>query len=78
MYNYVFIVELAEVYLPDYSGGLLDLAVDLGDRLLKAFANPNTNIPYGTVNLRNGVPLAETPIVCTACAGNNFERFLEH
>lgn len=36
-----------------YSGHLLDLARDLGDRLLKAFL-PN-GLAYGSVNLRRGV-----------------------
>ncbi|ORZ41485.1 glycoside hydrolase [Catenaria anguillulae PL171] len=60
---------IAERFLkPDqYDGGLLNLAVDLGDRLMKAFT-PSTGIPYGTVNLAYGVPPNETPVVCTACA----------
>ena len=33
-----------------YDGKLLDLAIDLGDRLLQAFKT-KTGIPYGTVNL---------------------------
>ncbi|EGC39812.1 hypothetical protein DICPUDRAFT_91147 [Dictyostelium purpureum] len=48
-----------------YSGKLLDLAIDLGDRLLRAFQTP-TGIPYGTVNLKHGVPMGETPITSTA------------
>jgi len=49
----------------DYDGSLLRLARDLGDRLLPAFDTP-TGIPYGSVNLRYGVPKNETPITCTA------------
>lgn len=45
----------------------MDLALDLGYRLLPAFESP-TGIPYGTVNLLHGVPPNETPITCTACA----------
>ncbi|ETW06276.1 hypothetical protein H310_02571 [Aphanomyces invadans] len=52
-----------------YSGGLLDLAVDLADRLLPAFLT-KTGIPYGTVNLRRGVPKGETTIASTAGAGS--------
>ncbi|KAF0687580.1 Aste57867_20699 [Aphanomyces stellatus] len=52
-----------------YDGGLLRLAVDLADRLLPAFLTP-TGIPYGTVNLRHGVPKGETPIASTAGAGS--------
>jgi ER degradation enhancer, mannosidase alpha-like 2 len=44
------------------------LAVDLGERLLPAFVTP-TGIPYGTVNLRYGVPVGETEIASTAGAG---------
>lgn len=47
---------------------LLHKAIDVADRLLPAFRTP-TGLPYGTVNLRHGVPKGETPIVCTACAG---------
>ncbi|KAJ9455296.1 Alpha-mannosidase I MNS4 [Diplonema papillatum] len=48
---------------------LLTLAVDLADRLLKAFDN-NSSIPYGTVNLRHGVPPKETPVASVAGAGS--------
>jgi mannosidase alpha-like ER degradation enhancer 2 len=61
-----------EVY---YDGAhLLALAVDLGRRLLPAFDTP-TGIPYGTVNLRHGVPSGETPITCTACGGSFLLEF---
>ncbi|KAH3756667.1 ER degradation-enhancing alpha-mannosidase 2 [Pelomyxa schiedti] len=49
---------------------LLHVAHDLGQRLLPAF-DTVTGIPYGTVNLRHGVPPNETPITCTAC-GSSF------
>lgn len=42
-----------------YNGFLLALAEDLGERMLKAFETP-TSIPYGTVNLRHGIPPGET------------------
>ncbi|RLN10965.1 hypothetical protein BBO99_00004338 [Phytophthora kernoviae] len=52
-----------------YDGALLRLAVDLGDRLMPAF-DTVTGIPYGTVNLRHGVPKGETPVASTAGAGS--------
>lgn len=51
-----------------YSDGLLDLALDLGKRLLPAFETP-TGIPYGSINLKRGVEEDENPITSTACAG---------
>eukprot|EP00968_Pinguiococcus_pyrenoidosus_P008911 scaffold664_cov260-Pinguiococcus_pyrenoidosus.AAC.32 len=51
-----------------YRGELLALAEDLARRLLPAFDTP-TRIPYGTVNLRHGVPAGETVIASTAGAG---------
>jgi hypothetical protein len=52
-----------------YDGSLLELAIDLGDRLMPAFETP-TSIPYGTVNLRYGVPKGETVISSLAGAGS--------
>eukprot|EP01127_Copromyxa_protea_P010905 TRINITY_DN2708_c0_g1_i1.p1 TRINITY_DN2708_c0_g1~~TRINITY_DN2708_c0_g1_i1.p1 ORF type:complete len:766 (-),score=146.81 TRINITY_DN2708_c0_g1_i1:34-2331(-) len=51
-----------------YTTELLDLAYDLGMRLLPAF-DTTTGIPYGTVNLRYGVPDGETRVTCTAGGG---------
>jgi len=51
-----------------YRGELLNLAYDLGSRLLVAF-NTSTKIPYGTINLQKGVMPNETTITATACAG---------
>lgn len=51
-----------------YDGFLLDLAQDLGDRLLPAF-DTQTGIPYGTVNLIGGIPERETPIASLAGGG---------
>lgn len=51
-----------------YNGRLLQLSLDLGERLMPAFAT-RTGIPYGTVNLRSGVPRGETKIASTAGAG---------
>lgn len=52
----------------------MHLAIDLGERLLPAFATP-TGIPYGTVNLRHGVPVGETEIASTAGAGSLLVEF---
>lgn len=41
----------------------------MGDRLLPAFKT-NTGIPYGTVNLRRGVPKGESEVASTAGAGS--------
>jgi Glycosyl hydrolase family 47 len=53
----------------DYDNQLMRLALDVGERLLPAFATP-TGIPFGTVNLRYGVPEGETEIASTAGAGS--------
>ena len=52
-----------------YNGKLLELAIDLADRLMPAFDTP-TGIPYGTVHLQHGVPEGETPEACTSAAGS--------
>eukprot|EP00979_Chaetoceros_neogracilis_P007120 scaffold1489_cov201-Chaetoceros_neogracile.AAC.3 len=51
-----------------YDGFLLELAHDVGKRLIPAF-NTLTGIPYGTVNLVYGVPVDETPIASLAGGG---------
>lgn len=52
-----------------YKGELLDLAKDLGYRLLPAF-NTTTGIPYGRVNLKHGIRHNTMERdTCTACAG---------
>lgn len=62
--------EKLALYPPGvYKDELLQLAIDLGDRLMPAFETP-TGIPYGTVNLRKGVPVGETTIASTAGAGS--------
>ncbi|ENN80946.1 hypothetical protein YQE_02651, partial [Dendroctonus ponderosae] len=58
--------------MPWYEGELLNMAKDIGFRLLPAF-NTTTGIPYSRINLRYGIKsdsiesLRET---CTACAGS--------
>ena len=51
-----------------YDGILLEMAVDMGNRLLPAF-DTATGIPYGTVHLQEGVPVGETPVASLAGAG---------
>lgn len=53
----------------EYDGFLLDLAHDVGKRLLQAF-DTDTGIPYGTVNLLHGVPFGETTVASLAGAGS--------
>ncbi|XP_053212778.1 ER degradation-enhancing alpha-mannosidase-like protein 2 [Panonychus citri] len=55
-------------------GPLLRLAVKVGRKLLPAFQT-KTGMPYGTVNLRYGVPLEETPVTCTAGVGTFIVEF---
>jgi len=56
------------------NGPLLALAEDVAKRLLPAFDTP-TGMPYGTVNLRHGVPDGETPVTCTAGVGTFIVEF---
>ncbi|KIY73681.1 glycoside hydrolase family 47 protein [Cylindrobasidium torrendii FP15055 ss-10] len=61
-------------HLPWYKGELLDLAHDLGTRLLPAFSTP-TGIPYARVNLRQGIMRGETIETCAAGAGSLMLEF---
>ncbi|KAF9247222.1 glycoside hydrolase family 47 protein [Melanogaster broomeanus] len=61
-------------YLPWYRGQLLDMAYDLGKRLLPAFATP-TGLPYARLNLRHGVRRGESLDTCTAGAGSLMLEF---
>ncbi|KAF8897458.1 alpha mannosidase-like protein [Infundibulicybe gibba] len=61
-------------YLPWYHGELLELAHDLGRRLLPAFATP-TGLPYARINLRHGIMKGETHETCTAGAGSLILEF---
>ncbi|CAI9725282.1 degradation-enhancing alpha-mannosidase 2 [Octopus vulgaris] len=56
------------------SGPLLDLAENMARRLLPAFDTP-TGMPYGTINLRHGVPAGETTVTCTAGVGTFIVEF---
>ncbi|XP_073833780.1 ER degradation-enhancing alpha-mannosidase-like protein 2 [Musca autumnalis] len=55
-------------------GPLLRMAEDVARRLLPAF-DTSTGMPYGTVNLRYGVPKGETSITCTAGVGTLLVEF---
>ncbi|KAK6191386.1 hypothetical protein SNE40_003090 [Patella caerulea] len=56
------------------SGPLLRMAETVARKLLPAFDTP-TGMPYGTVNLRHGVPRDETTITCTAGVGTFLIEF---
>jgi ER degradation enhancer, mannosidase alpha-like 2 len=56
------------------NGPLLRLAEDVAKRLLPAF-DTKTGMPYGTVNLKYGIPAGETTITCTACIGTFIVEF---
>lgn len=56
------------------NGPLLRLAEDVAKRLLPAF-DTKTGMPYGTVNLRHGVPAGETTVTCTAGVGTFIVEF---
>jgi mannosidase alpha-like ER degradation enhancer 2 len=56
------------------TGPLLRLAEDAASRLLPAFDTP-TGMPFGTVNLQNGVPNGETPVTSTAGVGTMVIEF---
>jgi mannosidase alpha-like ER degradation enhancer 1 len=51
------------VDVKQYRGRLLEMALDLGKRLLPAF-NTVTGLPYARVNLRKGVDKGETVETC--------------
>lgn len=68
---------LNDEILPEFwpcRGKLLDLAVELADKILPAF-DTKTGMPYGTVNLIKGVPVGETTITCTAGIGTFLIEF---
>uniref|UniRef100_A0A8C9W0C3 alpha-1,2-Mannosidase n=1 Tax=Scleropages formosus TaxID=113540 RepID=A0A8C9W0C3_SCLFO len=63
------------VGLEDYDNELLHLAHDLAVRLLPAFENTGTGIPYPRVNLKSGVPPDTINETCTAGAGSLLVEF---
>jgi mannosidase alpha-like ER degradation enhancer 2 len=54
--------------VPGYNNSLLELAVQLADRLMPAFDTP-TGIPFGSINLLLGVAKNESHVTSTAAAG---------
>lgn len=56
-------------FLPWYDDQLLSLALDLGHRLLPAFATP-TGLPLARINLRHGLTPRANPETCAAGAGS--------
>lgn len=64
----------AYTMVPWYKGELLDLALDLGWRLLPGF-DTATGLPYHRVNLMFGVDDRETQETCTAAAGTLYIEF---
>ncbi|KAF8930813.1 alpha mannosidase-like protein [Dissophora ornata] len=58
-----------------YNGELLTMAEDLGKRLMKAFENTPTGIPWPRVNLRKGVLREESAETCAAGAGSLLLEF---
>ncbi|KAK4056367.1 hypothetical protein OIO90_002510 [Microbotryomycetes sp. JL221] len=60
--------------LPWYSGQLLTLATDLGNRLLPAFNTP-TGIPYARIHLQKGVRKGDTLETCSAGAASLLLEF---
>ncbi|KAM3878574.1 ER degradation-enhancing alpha-mannosidase-like protein 1 [Diretmus argenteus] len=64
-----------KVGLEGYDNELLHLAHDLAVRLLPAFENTSTGIPYPRVNLKSGVPADSINETCTAGAGSLLVEF---
>ena len=60
---------------PGYAGELLALAHDLGTRLLPAFEDSPTGLPFPRVNLRSGVPQGWRTDTCAAGAGSLLLEF---
>ncbi|XP_054990940.1 ER degradation-enhancing alpha-mannosidase-like protein 1 [Sorex araneus] len=58
-----------------YDNELLHMAHDLAVRLLPAFENTKTGIPYPRVNLKTGVPPDSNNETCTAGAGSLLVEF---
>ena len=61
-------VDPAYQLMPEYAGELLDMAHELGWRLLPAF-NTSTGLPVHRVHLQRGVLPSEPTETCTAAAG---------
>uniref|UniRef100_UPI00359012D9 ER degradation-enhancing alpha-mannosidase-like protein 1 isoform X3 n=1 Tax=Myxine glutinosa TaxID=7769 RepID=UPI00359012D9 len=66
---------LGELAPPGYNGELLQMAHELAMRLMPAFHDSPSNIPYPRVNLRHGVPVDCAKETCTAGAGSLLVEF---
>ncbi|ELK15172.1 ER degradation-enhancing alpha-mannosidase-like protein 1 [Pteropus alecto] len=64
-----------DMTIEDYDNELLHMAHDLAVRLLPAFENTRTGIPYPRVNLKTGVPPDSNNETCTAGAGSLLVEF---
>ncbi|KAK2091525.1 ER degradation-enhancing alpha-mannosidase-like protein 1, partial [Saguinus oedipus] len=64
-----------DMTIKDYDNELLYMAHDLAVRLLPAFENTKTGIPYPRVNLKTGVPPDSNNETCTAGAGSLLVEF---
>ncbi|NWR75384.1 EDEM1 protein, partial [Centropus unirufus] len=64
-----------DMSIKDYDNELLHMARDLAVRLLPAFENTKTGIPYPRVNLKKGVPPDSNNETCTAGAGSLLVEF---
>lgn len=60
---------------PHYNNDLLHLAHDLASRLLPAFENTKTGLPFPRINLRHGVPEGVSTETCTSGAGSMLLEF---
>ena len=70
-------LSLNQHYLLWYKDQLLDLALNVGYRLLPAFSSP-TGLPYRRINLKSGMKSEQVKSVketCTACAGSLILEF---
>ncbi|KAM6256906.1 LOW QUALITY PROTEIN: ER degradation-enhancing alpha-mannosidase-like protein 1 [Porphyrio hochstetteri] len=64
-----------DMTIKDYDNELLHMAHDLAVRLLPAFENTKTGIPYPRVNLKAGVPPDSNNETCTVGAGSLLVEF---
>ncbi|KAK7049598.1 hypothetical protein VNI00_005629 [Paramarasmius palmivorus] len=72
--GHIYANQTGPFHLPWYKGELLDMAHDLGRRMLPAFSTP-TGIPLARINLRHGLTKGETLETCTAGAGSLILEF---
>jgi len=61
--------------MSDYNDELLTLALDLGNRLLRAYMTP-TGLPWGSISLKTGPKFGETPVTATATGGTVLLEFI--